>query len=115
MRVLICGGRDFDRIDVFSRVMGAIEGDLEIISGMAPGADTMAVEFAEAYNYPVHKFPADWDQYGKKAGPIRNQQMIDEGLPDLGIAFPTKRSRGTYDMIRRLEKAGVKTIVVKPD
>jgi hypothetical protein len=102
MRVLICGGRDFDDTDLFNKALGAIDGEIEIISGMAPGADTMAADFAKAYGYALHEFPADWNKHGKAAGPIRNQQMLDEGRPDLLLAFPG--GRGTQDMLRRAKK-----------
>lgn len=118
MRILICGGRDFNREDVFDRVLNSIKsvnGDLEIISGMARGADTMAVNFAKTHGYKLYEFPADWSKYNNAAGPIRNQQMIDEGNPDIVIAFPTKNSRGTWDMIRRAEKANIKIIIVNEE
>ncbi len=53
---------------------------------------------------------ADWANYGKGAGHIRNQQMLDSGI-DLAIEFPG--GRGTADMRRRLDKAGVKVIEYK--
>lgn len=122
MNILVCGGRDFNRQDVFMRVIESVLRTtdpefVEFVSGMAKGADSMVVEFAEIGGYKVHKFPADWDTHGKVAGGIRNQQMLDEtpGGVDLVIAFPTKNSRGTWDMVRRAEKAGIKTIVVKEE
>lgn len=78
---------------------------LEIISGMATGADSLAVEFAEHFRLKLHKFPADWARYRNGAGHIRNQQMIDEGLPKLGIAFPG--GTGTADMLKRLKFEGI--------
>ena len=55
----------------------------------------------EPYEIP----PGEWDEIGKKAGPLRNQRMLDEGKPDLVVAFPG--SGGTKDMVRRAVKAGV--------
>lgn len=128
---MVCGGRDFNRKDVLDRVLltaiwksgnhhprDAMTPDpnkVIIISGMAKGADTMAVQFAKTHKLKVLEFPADWDTHGKAAGPIRNQEMLIRGVPDLVVAFPTKNSRGTWDMVRRAEKAGVKVIVVKED
>jgi hypothetical protein len=107
MRVLVCGGRSFSDK---ARVWWALDSFgppevREVISGMAPGADTLAAEWAERFGFPLHKFPADWSKHGKAAGPIRNQRMIEEGKPDLVIAFPG--GRGTADMIRRAKAAGV--------
>jgi hypothetical protein len=48
---------------------------------------------------------ADWEKLGRSAGPIRNQAMLDEGRPDLVVAFPGHH--GTADMVRRARAAGV--------
>ena len=48
---------------------------VEIISGHAPGADTLGEKFAKAYGYPLKIFLAEWNKYGKAAGPIRNEEM----------------------------------------
>lgn len=107
MRALVCGGRDYtDREMIWYHLdfFGPPE-ITEVISGMARGADTIAAEWALRFKFPLHKFYADWERDGKAAGPIRNQRMLDEGKPDLVIAFPG--GRGTADMVRRAEKAGV--------
>lgn len=82
---------------------------LEIISGMAKGADTLAVEYAKAYGLKLHEFPADWKRLGKAAGPIRNRQMLNEGKPDLVVAFPG--GAGTAHMVSIAKVAGVEVIV----
>jgi hypothetical protein len=118
MNILVCGGRDFTDKQKLFEVLWEWhrEEDITIISGMNKrGADFFGWLFAHTYDIPCLEFPADWDTHGKAAGPIRNQLMIDDGKPDLVIAFPTKNSRGTWDMIRRAEKAGIKTIVVKEE
>jgi hypothetical protein len=63
---------------------------------------------------PVESFPADWEQYGRAAGPIRNQQML-EAKPDRVFAFheDLEHSKGTGDMVRRARKAGVPVEVIK--
>ena len=104
MRVLVCGGRDYtDKEHVYSILDQCYSQNtnLEIISGMARGADRLAYEWAKERGVKCYEFPADWDRYKKSAGPIRNQQMIDEGFPDAGIAF--KGASGTADMVRRLK------------
>jgi hypothetical protein len=57
------------------------------------------------------RFNADWATHGKMAGWLRNQQMLDEGKPDLVVAF--SGGRGTADMVRRTKKAGVELIEVQ--
>lgn len=80
---------------------------LMIIEGEADGVDMMARVAAEQLGIEVLKFPANWKLHGKAAGPIRNQQMLDEGKPDLVMAFhdDIEHSKGTRDMIRRARKA----------
>lgn len=113
MRVLVYGGRKFNDFTLMCNYLDYYQPD-EIISGMAKGADSLAVNYAHRFKIPLLEFPADWDQYGRRAGPIRNQQMLDEGRPDLVIAFPDPGSKGTYHMIDISNRAGVEVIVVGP-
>ena len=119
MRVLVCGGRDFNDYNLLSSYLVElfvksllVPEDVTIISGHARGADKLGEQFANANECKLSIFPADWEKYGKGAGHIRNQQMIDEGKPDLVVAF--KGGKGTADMIRRAKKAGLPVIVVGP-
>ena len=116
IRVLICGGRDFDDYAMLADTLIGLIGqydpkEVTIISGHARGADKLGEQFAKANNCELLIFPADWDKFGKGAGPIRNQQMIDEGKPDLVVAF--KGGKGTADMVRRTKKHNIKVIEVK--
>lgn len=100
MRVLVCGGRKFNDALTLGSWLGGIHKDHTIallIEGGASGADTMARLFAEWAGIPVRTFHADWSRFGASAGPRRNQQMLDEGKPDLVIAFAG--GRGTADMV----------------
>jgi YspA, cpYpsA-related SLOG family len=63
-----------------------------IISGGARGADALAIEWAREQDIRHEVYAADWVSYGRKAGPIRNQQMIDEVSPDIVVAFPAHAS-----------------------
>lgn len=110
MRVLVCGDRNYSRYSEVYRVLKAIAGDVTcVIEGEARGADTFGRLAAESMKIPVEKYPAKWSEYGKAAGPIRNQQMLDEGKPDLVLAFHSNinESKGTADMIERAKKAGI--------
>lgn len=104
MRVLVCGGRDYAYYTTVASVLREIKPTV-IIHGGARGADYLASVWAVTHNIPEHPYPADWNKHGKAAGPIRNQQMLDEGQPDLVIAFPG--GRGTADMVKRAKKAGI--------
>ncbi len=119
MRLLVCGGRDFkDSHMAFAIISDTLQWyDVSydcphtIISGCARGADQIALDWAEAYGVPVDPYPADWNKYPKAAGPIRNQRMIDEGKPDMVLAFPG--GKGTADMIKRAGKAGITVLEVE--
>lgn len=113
MRLLICGGRNwserFPILDALLELWPVI-----VIEGGARGADRLAREAAEWCGIPVQTYPADWSHYGKAAGGIRNQRMLDEGRPDMVLACPDPESRGTWDMVRRAEAAGVPVRIVRP-
>lgn len=85
--------------------------DITIISGKAKGVDSTAIDWAITNYAQFEEYPADWNKYKNAAGPIRNQQMLDEGKPDLVIAFPG--GRGTANMVSIAKKANVKVIEVK--
>ena len=107
MRVLVCGSRKWTDYAVIERRMKALPPWTVIIEGEARGVDKAARLIAKHLGLEVVPFPADWDKYGKAAGPIRNQQMLDEGKPDLVLAYPMPGSVGTQDMIARAKKAGI--------
>lgn len=107
-RVLVCGGRAFDRVALVTDTLRPLlqaNPDMVIIQGGATGADELARSWASVYGVTTITYPAKWREHGKAAGPIRNQLMIDDGNPDLVIAFPG--GRGTADMVRRARKAGI--------
>ena len=107
MRVLVCGGRDFYDGALLKRTLDDIvtELDVVVIHGGARGADSLASWWASTRGFSVEIYPADWNAHGSAAGPIRNQEMIDKGKPDLVVAFPG--GKGTADMVRRAKAAGV--------
>jgi hypothetical protein len=113
-RVLVCGGRDFQQTMALSRTLDRLQAERGqfsvVMHGGAKGADFSAACWAEVRGIPTLKFPADWITYGKAAGPVRNERMLDEGRPDLVIAFPG--GRGTADMVKRAKAAGVEVIEV---
>jgi SLOG family YspA-like protein len=126
VKVLICGGRDFTDWEYFRDKMHELceerkwwaeteddpyyrfSIDVEVIHGGAKGADSLADQWAVLNYLPFYEFKADWDKYGKAAGLIRNQQILDEGKPDVVVAF--KGGRGTAHMKRIARAAGVEVI-----
>lgn len=77
---------------------------------MAPGADSLARQWAEDNGVETIGFRASWNLYGKRAGYIRNVQMLNEGQPDLVVAFPG--GAGTKMMINLAEAAGVPVVKI---
>lgn len=111
MRVLVCGGRTYTDMRTVTKCLdGLVPKPTLIIQGGAFGADACASEWAYKRDVLERQFPADWKKHGRAAGPIRNQQMIEEGKPDLVVAF--EGGRGTADMVRRAKAAGVRVIEV---
>lgn len=68
--------------------------------------------FPHAFDNDPH--PADWDAFGKMAGPIRNRHMASLGA-DFGLALPTANSRGTRGCIRELVSAEIPTLVLEAE
>jgi hypothetical protein len=108
MRLLVCGGRNFtDRIRVWQTLDALHVRDriAVLIHSNATGADTLAKRWAEARRVWHLPFAADWQTHGDLAGPIRNRRMLEEGKPDLVLAFPG--GRGTRNMVMQARRAGV--------
>jgi hypothetical protein len=114
MIVLVCGSRDWSNQQSILQRLKALPADSTIIHGGCRGADILASIAANQLGYKVICFPAQWDLHGKSAGPKRNQQMIDEGNPELVIAFHENvdSSKGTKDMINRAKKHKIKYEII---
>ena len=112
MKVLVCGDRNWTDREAIRSWLSKLQdwGYTELIQGSARGADTIAREEALRLGYPiVHSYPAQWNKYGKAAGPIRNRQMVDEGKPDLVVYFhhDLANSKGTRDMVNYAISCGL--------
>jgi hypothetical protein len=106
VRILVTGSRDWIHGEVIREVLTSYWGKwfeghdeyLVIIHGACPsGADMIADDWArthKAYGVLTDPYPADWNQYGRGAGPIRNQEMVHSG-PDVVLAFIRNYSRGS--------------------
>lgn len=113
-RILVTGSRNWaDRDVVFETLMDVLAerghpADMVLVHGACPtGADKMADEIWCGFlGYRVERHPAEWSQFGRAAGPRRNQEMVDAGA-DLCVAFLMPGSRGTADCVKRAEAAGI--------
>jgi hypothetical protein len=114
MKILVCGSRDWSkrkpietRLSLFN-----VNEDHTIIEGGAPGADTEARYVALDLGFDVVTVWANWEKYGKSAGPRRNRAMLDM-KPDLVLAFheDLSKSKGTSDTVREAQRRGIKVEV----
>ena len=103
MRVIIAGSRDFNDYDF---VVETIEMSglniTTVVSGGARGVDALGEQYAEEMNLPLKVYPANWNEHGKSAGPIRNAKMAQNA--DALIAIWDGESRGTKNMIDTAHK-----------
>ena len=100
-KVIVAGGRDFSNYDLLCTTLHHLlskRSDIEIVSGMARGADSLALRYAEENHIRVKKFPANWDRDGNSSGYKRNIQMAR--YADACVCFWDGKSMGTADMIR---------------
>lgn len=104
--VLVTGYRGWTDVKRIAAEFNALEdeypgADFTLVHGGCVGADLMAARHAEDRGWTVIEEKADWDKHGRRAGPIRNQRMIDVHKPDVVVAFLDPLSRGTLDCLRR--------------
>lgn len=120
-KVVICGSRncpedsknllyELDEI-LFEEYRSGCKAD-QIVSGMARGADTLAVNFAKTRGVPLIEMPADWDKHGKAAGYIRNIEMLELPFVEHVIALWDGKSKGTKHTIDNAFKRKIKTTII---
>jgi hypothetical protein len=111
MRVLICGGRNFDERKRMRDYLFSFHEKTPItavIHGGASGADRLGGEWARHNGIAEVRVDANWTRYGKRAGPVRNGWMIQHCFPELVIAFPG--GYGTRNMIEQATAVGIPVI-----
>ncbi len=123
MKILICGSRHWTNynsiLSVIRRLITCYGPDILIVEGGASGADLLSRKAAIECGISYKEFPADWNKYGRAAGPIRNQQMLEEVMEDEGrgmiIAFheDLAKSKGTKDMVNRAKGKGIPIYIIK--
>ena len=102
-RIAVTGGREFDDYELLDLALRAIKDilgtNVALAHGDARGLDHMAEDWALNNGWVVDPYPANWQDYGKRAGNLRNQQILDLFNPDLVLSFPG--GDGTFDMLKR--------------
>ena len=116
LRVLVCGGRNYPDKHRVHAELDQLASEhpmrrLVIISGGAQGADAHAETWSSSRRAATVVFRAQWRQFGRSAGPRRNQAMLNYGV-DLVLAFPG--GPGTADMVRRAAATGISVRTITP-
>lgn len=112
MKLAVVGSRTFsDYAWLEQCLLGSFRvDDIEaVISGGARGADALAARFASVHGIPLKVIRADWDTHGKKAGPIRNTEIVEKA--DAVAAFWDGHSSGTRDTISKARASGRRVVV----
>ena len=110
-RLIVCGGVDFNDYSYLKNQLDrliAYYENIRLVSGHARGADTLAERYAAEKSIPIQVFPAEWNKYGKAAGPIRNRAMLEYAKEETPVvaAFWNGKSRGTGNMLKQAKAAG---------
>lgn len=121
MMVVVGGCRNYENFEELSEFIDFCikdikkENELIFLSGGCRGTDILGERYAMERGYKVLRFSADWRKYGRAAGPIRNEKMVQKA--DLVIAFWDGKSKGTGSLIKYAKKYNknvkVKTIDLK--
>jgi hypothetical protein len=109
MKVAVIGSRDFNDYEEVKQTLSTINITL-LVSGGAKGADTLGERYAKEHNIETKIFLPDWEKYGKKAGFLRNTDIINEA--ELIIAFWDGQSKGTKDSIDKAFKSEKKILII---
>ena len=114
MRILVCGDRNWKNMESIEKILINYSSNTTIIHGCANGADTLAGLIGQNLKMSVERYPAQWNIYGRAAGPIRNRKMIEEGRPDLVYAFHSdiEKSKGTKNMINQATSEHIPVILI---
>ena len=115
VRILVTGSRDWDDKTVIFDALSDVIDDtpmeqVTLVSGACPtGADAIAEWEFEYAGGNIERHPADWEAHGKRAGFLRNKEMVDLGA-DICLAFIKNGSKGASMTADLAEQAGIPTI-----
>jgi hypothetical protein len=111
MIIAVVGGQDFKDYDLLKKTLNQIPNITKIITGDAKGADTLALKYAKTHNIEWKVIPADSKKHGKKAGMLRNPDIVKDA--ELVVAFWDLESHGTKDSIEHGYAMQKKVLIIK--
>ena len=113
MKILVCGGRDYydenKIMEVLTDVIGLEKNVLVIHGACKTGTDSIVQKFCDSYLVTTKPYPANWEKFGRRAGPIRNQQMLDDN-PDIDVFIAFPGGAGTKDMVKKAMQSKIPRI-----
>ena len=112
-RVIVAGSRGFFDYDLMSRELDKLFNEskqfaghnIKIISGMADGADSLAIRYADERKLTKILFPANWKRFSRVAGFLRNEDMLS--VATHLVVFWDGTSSGTNHMIEIAKAKGI--------
>ena len=115
-RVIVAGSRTLEDYELVRKTLDPIlapmdKRDTVILSGTARGADKLGERYASEHGYAVVCYPADWTTHGRRAGIIRNEQMVLDATHL--VAFWDGVSKGTRHMIAAASGRGIETWIIR--
>lgn len=110
-QLLVCGSRYYSNSSTVASVLD--EYDItEVICGDCKGADSLARTYCIKNSIKCTVFKAEWDLYGKAAGPIRNKKMVQYVNDDAVVIAFDSSGRGTTSTVNMAKKRGLKVIII---
>jgi hypothetical protein len=110
MKVAVIGSRTFSDYKLVKETLSTLNITL-LVSGGAMGADSLGEQYANSKEIPTKIFYPDWKKHGKKAGFLRNTDIINES--ELIVAFWDGKSKGTLDSIKKAEELNKNVLIIK--
>lgn len=106
-KVVVAGGRKFNDYELLKYTLDHLlcnksQEDMIIVSGTASGADSLGERYGREMGFEIKQFPANWDEFGKSAGYIRNEEMAK--YSDAVVVFWDGESKGSKHMIDLAKK-----------
>ncbi|KOV84720.1 DUF2493 domain-containing protein [Nocardia sp. NRRL S-836] len=114
LRILITGSRTWaDRAMIRAALAEVWNPDSVLVSGACPnGADALCEACWAHWGGKIERHPADWDRYGRRAGFVRNEEIVKAGA-DVCLAFIRGNSAGASNTAKLAQEAGIETRIFR--